>query len=129
MGGRIVNPVADTRLLILYDADCGVCRFAARMLRRLDWGRRLVVAPLQSFVRSRASDPSPRQLRQSLHVRDPRGTWFRDGGAVLRVATAIPALWPLAIVARLPGTRPAVEAAYRWVADHRSAISRALRIR
>ena len=118
-----------TRLLILYDADCGVCRLTARMLRRLDGSRRLVVAPLQKFASSSVDDPSPRQLRQSLHVRDPRGTWFRGGEAVLRVAAAIPVLWPLSIVGRLPGIRPAVEAAYRWVADHRPAISRALRIR
>jgi predicted DCC family thiol-disulfide oxidoreductase YuxK len=111
-------------LTVLYDADCGFCRLTARALMRLDWWRRLDLVPLQSF----AAEPGPTraELLEALHVRDAAGRWSRGGAAALRIAAAIPLLRPLAIAGRLPGMTRVAERAYRFVAGHRTAISRLL---
>jgi predicted DCC family thiol-disulfide oxidoreductase YuxK len=122
------QPRAERRLTVLNDAECSVCRLTVRMLRRLDWRRRLAFQPLQRFVASAPGDPRPRQLRRSLHVRDTAGRWHRGGDAALLVASVVPVLVPLAVLGRMPGMRRPVEAAYRLVADHRHVISRLLRL-
>ena len=116
------------RLLVLYDADCAVCRLTVRALRTLDWRRRLAFVPLQRFTRSAPGDPTRRRLLWALHVRDGRGRWYRAGDAMLRIASELPVLVPLSIIGRLPGMSRPVGVAYRLVADNRHLISRLLRI-
>ena len=123
------QPRADGRLTVLNDAECAVCRLTVRMLRRLDWRRRLAFQPLQRFVASAPDDPRPRRLRRALHVREADGRWHRGGDAALVIASVVPVLMPLAILGRLPGMRRPVEAGYRLVADHREATARLLRLR
>ena len=111
------------RLTVLYDADCGVCRLAARMLRILDRRGRLHFAPLQSFVPTVAGDPARGELEAALHVRDERGDWHAGGDAALRIARVVPALAPLALAGRLPGMGRLAETAYELVARNRHTIS------
>lgn len=114
------------RLIVLYDADCRVCRVTVRTLRSVDWRRRLAFTPLQQFAASAPSDPTRRQLLAALHVRDGGGRWYRGGVAMLRIASVIPILVPLSIIGRLPGMSAPAETAYRLVADNRHSIGRAL---
>lgn len=115
---------ADGRLTVLFDADCGVCRLTAVALMRLDWWRRVDLVPLQSFVAE--PGPSHYELLEALHVRDAAGRWTRAGAAALLIASAIPILVPLAIVARLPTGAWLADRGYRLVANHRHVISRVL---
>ena len=114
--------------MVLYDADCGVCRLTVRSCRKLDWAARVAFVPLRQFTPAAPGDPTLHRLSHALHVRDERGAWYRGGSAVVRIAAQLPLLVPLALVARLPGMSRPVEAAYRLVADNRRAISRALRM-
>ena len=114
---------------MFFDADCGVCRLTVRALERLDWRRRLAVVPLQRFIRSADGDPTRRELRSVLHVRDDGGGWERGGRAALRIATVIPVLAPLALVGHVPGMQGLVERAYLLVARNRRLISRVLGIK
>lgn len=116
-------------LTVLYDADCGVCRLTMRALKRLDWRRRLEVVPLQRFIPSADGDPTRRELRSALHVRDEDGGWERGGTAALRIASVIPVLAPLAIVGHAPGMPGIVDKAYVLVARNRRLISRVLGIK
>jgi len=109
------------QLTVLYDADCGVCRLTALALRRLDWGHRLDLVPLQSFATS--PGPSRAELLDALHARDAFGRWTHGGAAALRIAAAIPLLLPLSIAGRLPGMTWVAERAYRFVASRRQVIS------
>jgi predicted DCC family thiol-disulfide oxidoreductase YuxK len=114
------------QLTVLYDADCGVCRLTALALLRLDWRRRLDLVPLQSFVAE--PGPSRAALLQALHVRDGSGRWARGGAASVRIAAAVPLLWPLSVLGHVPGMGWLAERAYRFVAGHRKAISRVLNL-
>jgi predicted DCC family thiol-disulfide oxidoreductase YuxK len=109
-------------LTLFYDADCGVCRLTVLALLRLDRRHRLAAVPLQAYD---DAEPTRRELEAELHVRDGAGRWSRGGDAALRIAGAVPVLVPLAIIGRLPGMRRVARAAYRLVAEHRPAISRA----
>lgn len=115
-------------ILVLYDAECAICRLTMRALARLDWLGRLEAIPLQRFVASGPEDPTRRALRQALHVRDERGRWTRGGQAALRIARAVPIFAPLWLVGSLPGMHDPVELAYRLVAANRRRIGRAIGI-
>ncbi|MBX5441099.1 MAG: DUF393 domain-containing protein [Solirubrobacteraceae bacterium] len=111
------------RLTVLYDADCGFCRFW--VARLLDWDvrRRLRPVAIQSPEGQRLLAPVPPGERlRSAHVVDAAGR-IRSGGAALSiVAEQLPAGAPVAWLAtRLPGP---TDRFYRWVADHRTPLSR-----
>lgn len=116
---------ADGRLLVLYDADCGICSRSARLLRRLDHGRRLRLMPLQEAGEI-VGAPPVEVLLDAMHVRDRHGRWSVAGGAWIRIAEEIPFLRPLAIGARLALVRLFVEWAYARVASNRHRLSRVL---
>jgi predicted DCC family thiol-disulfide oxidoreductase YuxK len=115
--------VARAPLTVLYDADCGFCRFS--LARLLDWDvrRRLRPVAIQSPDGQRllAEMPEADRLR-SAHVIDADGRVRSGGAAVEVIARELPAGAPIArLAARLPGP---TERAYRWVADHRTGLSR-----
>jgi predicted DCC family thiol-disulfide oxidoreductase YuxK len=70
--------------------------------------------------------PAAAELAAVLHVRGPDGDWSTGGGAVLRIASAVPALWPLAQIGRLPPISLVVEPGYRLLARHRHQLGRLL---
>jgi predicted DCC family thiol-disulfide oxidoreductase YuxK len=111
---------------VLYDADCGFCTRTARLLRRLDRAGRLDLIPLQRAGATIAGAPSEDRLLERMHVRDAAGQWSIGGEGWLQVADAVPALRPLAILARLRFVRPFVEPVYGLVARNRHRISRLL---
>jgi len=111
---------------VLYDRDCGLCRWSLDKI--LAWDRRHALRPvaIQSEEGQRLLTPVPPERRlDSWHL--------VAGGEVLSAGAAAPPLF-----AALPGGRPvaallrafprATERAYRWVADHRGLLSRLLRI-
>lgn len=115
-----------SRLQVLYDADCGFCTRTARLLRRVDRSDRLELVPLQR-ARSVVPDaPSEDRLLDRMHVRDGEGHWSIGSEGWLRIADAVPALRPLALLARLPFVRTFVEPVYAAVARNRHRISRLL---
>ena len=112
-------------LTVLYDADCGICSHSAAVLRRLDSEHRLRLVPLQA-PGSLPGLPTQEELLAVMHVVDGAGRWDRGGAACLRIADAIPALRPLAMVGRLPFAGLAVEWLYVLAAHNRGRLSRLL---
>ena len=118
--------VADP-LVVLYDADCGLCSRTAQALRLLDGRGRLRLMPLQlAAVELEADAPPLEAMMATLHAGDPVHGWSTGGEAALRVARAIPALRTLAIVGSLPVVRHLVEPGYRLLASNRDRIGRLL---
>jgi predicted DCC family thiol-disulfide oxidoreductase YuxK len=113
------------RVLVLYDADCGICTRTARFLTRLDRRRRLELVPAQAGSDMPGAPPLEARL-PALHVRHPEG---RLGlGRRRRRQHGEGAATPptLAITAGIPGGRRALEHAYAAVAANRHRISRAV---
>jgi predicted DCC family thiol-disulfide oxidoreductase YuxK len=115
-----------SRLEVFYDADCGFCTRSARLLRRLDHGRRLQLTPLQLATEATRDAPPLDVLLHAMHVRDGAGRWSVGGAAWLRIAQDVPLLRPLGFLAQLPVIRALVEPTYAVVAGNRHRISRLL---
>lgn len=118
--------VADPVLIVLFDADCGLCSWSATALHRLDRDRALRLLPLQQAAVELADAPPGAVLLETMHVRDRDGRWERGGVAMIRIAAAVPLLRPLAVAGRLPPVRWAFEAWYRVIARNRHRLGRVL---
>lgn len=112
-----------SRWTVLYDGDCGLCKWLLAGLLRLDRDRRLAPMALQRpEAEVLLADLSHDERMASWHLISPSGERLSGGAAlpeVLRVLDA-PSL-AAAGFARFPG---ATDRGYRWVADHRSLLSR-----
>jgi predicted DCC family thiol-disulfide oxidoreductase YuxK len=120
-----MSPAPDS-YAVLYDRDCGFCRWSLDKILAWDRRRHLRSVAIQSEEGQRLLAPVPPERRlDSWHL-------VRDGEVRSAGAAAAP------LFAVLPGGRPlaallrafprATEWTYRWVADHRDLMARLLRI-
>ncbi|MGE5225306.1 MAG: thiol-disulfide oxidoreductase DCC family protein [Planctomycetaceae bacterium] len=109
----------DPRVAVLYDDDCGFCRWAAERLRTWGRGRALRFATIQGAEGERLLAPVPSAARlDSMHAVTPDGRVWSAGAAVPVILRALPAGRPFASLARLaPGL---TDRAYRTVAARRA---------
>ena len=107
------------RAIVLYDEDCGVCRWTADRLRRWDRGARLTFRSIQTAEAGGdldAMDPSARYA--SWHVIEPDGRIWSAGAAVPSVMRRLPGGGAFATLA---ATFPAAtERIYGFVVRHRT---------
>jgi predicted DCC family thiol-disulfide oxidoreductase YuxK len=114
---------ADRPWTLLYDADCGFCRATLAGLLTLDLGKRVRPAAIQSPEGAALlTDLDPAAQLASWHLISPEGERFSAGaGAPPLLRLLAGGRVPAAIIAAVPGP---TDRAYRWVADHRSTLSR-----
>lgn len=111
------------RAVLLFDEDCGFCRWATD--RVLKWDRRgaLLALPIQSEEGDRLLDGmNDRQKLSSWHLASPGGRVDSAGAAVAPLARLLPLGEPIARVARW--SPAATDALYRIVARHRTELAR-----
>jgi predicted DCC family thiol-disulfide oxidoreductase YuxK len=113
----------ERRWAVLYDADCGFCKWVLSGLLRWDRAERLHPIALQ---RSEADDLlaelTPAERMASWHLISPTGERCSGGAAMAPMLRLLPAgLLPAAGFAQFPGL---TDRAYRWVAEHRSQLSK-----
>jgi predicted DCC family thiol-disulfide oxidoreductase YuxK len=107
------------RYVVLYDRDCGFCRWALAKILRWDRWRALRPVALQDPEADRllAGMPEDERLR-SWHLVEPGGEVRSAGPALAPLFQLLPGARPLAKLAdRFPN---AAERGYRWAAAHRS---------
>jgi predicted DCC family thiol-disulfide oxidoreductase YuxK len=113
------------RPVVLYDADCGFCRVCVAAV--LAWDRRRALRPvaLQDPAAVRLlPDMAEEERMESWHLVDPVGEVSSAGAAFPPLLRQLPGGAPLAtLFARFPR---AAERGYRWVAECRGPIGRAL---
>jgi len=106
--------------VLLYDGNCRFCRFAARVIVRLDRRRALAVLPFD--------DPEARRLLTAVPEADRETTWHlvRSGGrasggaGLVELVDVLPLTRPLApVLRRLP-----LAAIYGFVSKRRSGLGR-----
>jgi predicted DCC family thiol-disulfide oxidoreductase YuxK len=116
---------ANGRAVLLYDADCGFCRWSTA--RILGWDRRgrIRAVALQDPEADRLLSGMDLEKRMaSWHLVTPDGRVRSAGAGAPELLRLLPGGTPLAVIAStLPGT---TERAYRWVADHRDWLGRRL---
>jgi predicted DCC family thiol-disulfide oxidoreductase YuxK len=114
---------APDSLTVLYDADCGFCRWTLATLLVWDRDARLYPITIQSAEGQELLRDIPPDLRlASAHAVTPEGHVYSGGAAVEPVARLLPGGGPFAAASRAL-ERP-VDRGYRWVAGHRVGLSR-----
>jgi len=119
---------ATGRWVILYDADCGFCRWSLDRILAWDRRGRLRPAAIQSDEGAEllASVPADTRL-DSWHLVGPDGIVHSAGAAAAPLAELLPGGRPLAVLfRRFPRI---TDRAYRWVAEHRTFMGRLVRSR
>jgi predicted DCC family thiol-disulfide oxidoreductase YuxK len=120
-GARIGEP-RSRRWTVLYDADCGFCKWTLSVLLR--WDRAARVDPV-ALQRPEAADLltglTPAERMASWHLISPSGERLSGGDALSPLLLALPGgRLPAAVFARFPRL---TARGYRWVAEHRSRLS------
>jgi predicted DCC family thiol-disulfide oxidoreductase YuxK len=108
-----------SRATILYDPDCGFCRWCVGKV--LAWDRNRTLRPValgtEEADRLLAGMPEA-ERRASWHLVGPSGLVYSAGDAFAPLFRLLPAAGPFATLAsRFPG---GVDRGYRWVAGNRS---------
>jgi predicted DCC family thiol-disulfide oxidoreductase YuxK len=111
------------RSVLLYDASCGLCRWAVAQVLRWDRAVRLRPLGIQSEEGERllaVLDPAERLL--SWHLVTADGCLYSAGAAAAPLLRLLPCGQPGVLLCSLsPGLTDRV---YRWVARHRTGIGR-----
>ena len=111
------------RYTLLYDADCGFCRWSVDKILRWDRRGALRTITLQSPEADELLGPmDPERKMASWHLVNGDGEVRSAGAAAAPLLGVLPGGRPLALVARaLPKT---TDRAYRWVARNRHRLGR-----
>jgi predicted DCC family thiol-disulfide oxidoreductase YuxK len=120
------DALAQGRLTVLYDEACGFCTAIATWLVGRGAGR-LRAEPIGSAFGARALRDLPMEHRyDSVHAIDGLGRRWSGARSLPVLARATPGFsWAAEPLALLP---QATELGYDWVARHRAALSRLLRL-
>jgi predicted DCC family thiol-disulfide oxidoreductase YuxK len=112
---------------VLYDDDCGFCKWSLDKILAWDRGDRVRPVPIQSPEGQELLSGLPPEKRlDSWHLVVPDGTVRSAGAGAGPLARALPGGRPLGFVLdRFPG---ATERAYRFVAGNRNWLARRLGI-
>jgi predicted DCC family thiol-disulfide oxidoreductase YuxK len=113
------------RHVVLYDEECGFCRWAIDRLLRWDRRDTLRAAPIQSDEGDGLlADLSQQARLSSWHLVTPDGHRYSGGAATGPLARLLPAGAPVALLAE---TFPrSTDRLYRWVARNRDTLARRL---
>ena len=111
------------RRLVAYDGDCGFCIWLLAGLLRWDRNGALRSIPLQGAEAAELlGDLDPAERMASWHLISPDGTRHSGGDAIAPLLRLLPGgSLPAAAFARFPA---ATTRGYRWVAEHRTGLSR-----
>ncbi len=111
------------RHVVLYDEDCGFCRWSLGRLLRWERRGRLRAAPIQGEEGDRLlADLSERDRLASWHLVTPDGRRYSGGAATGPLARLLSAGNPVAFLAE---TFPrSTDRLYRWVARNRDTLGR-----
>jgi predicted DCC family thiol-disulfide oxidoreductase YuxK len=119
-----VNELA-TRAVLIYDAECPMCRASALWLMRLALSRgQLEILPCRSSVRAeRYPQIGEATCLTAMQLVLPDGRILAGTDAVPELLRRIRGLGWLAAVFALPGMRPLARRVYAWIARNRMRIS------
>ncbi len=115
--------VNSSRHLLLYDRDCGFCRWSMAWVLRLDRRRALEPLAIQDApARGLLADLDEDERMASAHLVSPSGERHSGGALAAPTLRLLPGGGaPAALAERIPGV---VDAVYRFVARNRMAFGR-----
>ena len=126
--GPSLTFVDNARAVLIYDADCAMCRASAMWLMRLALSQQqLEILPCRASLRAqRFPQISEETCLTAMQLALPDGRILAGPDAVPELLRRIRGLGWLAAVFALPGMRPVARLVYGWIARNRMKISCAL---
>ena len=117
--------MTEARAVLVYDAECSMCRASALWLMRLALaGGELEILPCRSPVRAhRFPDLSEDACMSAMQLILPDGRVLAGADAVPELLRRIRGLGWLATALALPPMRAIARRGYGWIARHRMRIS------
>ena len=117
--------MVESRGIVLYDADCGLCQWSADVGARRDRRHRLVFRSLQTADLAALSPGlTPEMVREELYFVRPDATRCAGIHAVARTLFNLPFPFKAAgLILSLPPVAWLLTPLYRFVARNRAAIS------
>lgn len=113
---------------LLYDEDCGFCRWAVDVILRWDRRGSVRALPIQGEEgHGLLGSLEPGERLDSAHLVEPDGTVHSAGALIEPLAARLPGGRPLAAMARL--SPPATQLLYRTVARNRTTLGRWIGVR
>lgn len=115
----------EARAVLIYDAECPMCRASALWLMRLALSRKqLEILPCRSPVRlARFPQITDEACMTAMQLVLPDGRILAGADAVPELLRRIRGLGWLATIFALPGMRPLARRVYAWIARNRMRIS------
>ena len=110
-----------TRLPVLFDGGCPLCRRTARIIRALDWNDRLQFVDATNAEARAFFAPAltEREVMIAMYVIDKRGRLHGGFEGYLQIARVVPLMWPFGLIGRLPGFRQLGHKIYKVIAANR----------
>jgi predicted DCC family thiol-disulfide oxidoreductase YuxK len=125
--GQPIPAAGARRSIVLYDEDCGFCKWSLNRVLAWDRARRLRPVAIQSEEGSRLlRELDPAARLDSWHFVTAGGDLYSAGAAAEPLARELPGGRPLA--ALFHAAPRLTERAYHQVADHRDRWARLLRL-
>ena len=112
----------NTKAILLFDGECAFCQRSVRLLKRLDWRRRVDCRDARDPANIPGFEPplEPDRLMEEMHLVTPDGSRVYHGFGVIRwLAWRLPLAWPIAPLLYIPGVLPLGQRLYLWVARNR----------
>ena len=119
------KPRAKRARTVIYDVDCGVCLWLARVLKRLDLRHHLTFRG-NDDLEGLPADVTPDLVAQTLVVITAAGAVETRARAVAAILDALPLGWTLGWMVRLPGIVQLKNLAYDAFAARRQRVSVAM---
>jgi predicted DCC family thiol-disulfide oxidoreductase YuxK len=115
-------PAAAGKAVVLYDGACPLCQKSIRILKAIDWLKKLTFHDARDVAHLPAADVPlvPRRLIEEMHVLTPDRQHALAGFKAFRwMAWRIPLTLPFAPFLYLPGVPWLGNKVYLWVAKNR----------
>jgi predicted DCC family thiol-disulfide oxidoreductase YuxK len=110
---------SETRAILFYDGECGLCSRAVRFMMRRDKAGLLFYAPLQGETAADLLDEALREKLDTVVYRRSDGHQFVRSDAILHALIDIRSPWRFIAKPCLAIPKPWRDAAYNWIAARR----------
>lgn len=113
---------ANRKGIVLYDGKCQLCRRSIRILKRLDWLKKIHCQDCRDIANLPVCEVplGPEQMLEQMHVVAPDRKRSYAGFLAFRwMSWRLPLIWGIAPLLYLPGARWLGTKIYLWVASNR----------
>jgi predicted DCC family thiol-disulfide oxidoreductase YuxK len=121
----VIGMAPRSRMTVVYDGGCGICRATMAWLAAFDWSRRLRLLDLYRCdeVEALGAGLDRDACVRDLHAVTERGKVLVGYDAYRAMAARLPVVFWFAPEMALPGVSHVGRRIYRYVADHRASTS------